>query len=182
MAFVALKMLTGDRAKYFALVFTIAFASFLLVQQVSIFVGILERTASQIIDVAEPDLWVMDPATRYFDEVQALKSNDLYRVRGVPGTQWLTQDRSALASGSGLSISAWLGATQAACGLCASLLPRRRLARAASWFSAGAMASPPGTGSSSGHSGVKPFCASTSKLAIFILAFLVALEMATYSI
>ena len=105
-----------------------------------------------------------------------------WALPGVPGTQWLTQDRSALASGSGLSISAWLGATQAACGLCASLLPRRRLARAASWFSAGAMASPPGTGSSSGHSGVKPFCASTSKLAIFILAFLVALEMATYSI
>lgn len=88
MNYIAWQMLTGDRAKYFALVFTIAFASFLLVQQVSIFVGILERTASQIVDVAEPDLWVMDPATRYFDEVQALKASDLYRVRGVAGVEW----------------------------------------------------------------------------------------------
>ncbi|HAZ59942.1 MAG TPA: ABC transporter permease, partial [Gammaproteobacteria bacterium] len=43
MDFVALKMLTGDRAKYLGLILTIAFASFLLAQQISIFVGIIER-------------------------------------------------------------------------------------------------------------------------------------------
>ncbi|SST07040.1 Uncharacterised protein [Acinetobacter baumannii] len=36
------------------------------------------------------------------------------------------------------------------------------------------MASPPGTGSSSGHSGVKPFWASTSKLAILLGRFMEA--------
>ena len=47
MNYIAWQMLTGDRAKYFALVFTIAFASFLLVQQVSIFVGILEQITDE---------------------------------------------------------------------------------------------------------------------------------------
>ena len=35
MNFVALKMLLGDRAKYLSLIFTVAFASFLLANQVS---------------------------------------------------------------------------------------------------------------------------------------------------
>jgi putative ABC transport system permease protein len=88
MNFVALKMLTGDRAKYLALIFTIAFSSFLLANQTSIFAGILARTGSQIIDVTDADIWVMDPRTEYVDEVQPLTENDLYRVRGVPGVQW----------------------------------------------------------------------------------------------
>ena len=37
MNFVALKMLTGDRAKYVGLIFAIAFATFLLENQTSIF-------------------------------------------------------------------------------------------------------------------------------------------------
>jgi putative ABC transport system permease protein len=88
MHYIALKMLTGDRAKYLGLIFTIAFASFLLANQVSIFAGIIKRTASQIIDVVEADIWVMDPATEYVDEVKPLKETDLLRVRGVPGVEW----------------------------------------------------------------------------------------------
>jgi putative ABC transport system permease protein len=88
MNFVALKMLTGDRAKYLGLIFTIAFSSFLLANQTSIFAGILARTGSQIIDVADADLWVMDPRTEYVDEIKPLTENDLYQVRGVQGVQW----------------------------------------------------------------------------------------------
>ena len=88
MNFVALKMLLGDRAKYLSLIFTVAFASFLLANQVSIFCGILLRTASQIVDVPDADLWVMDRETQYFDEGKALTDNALYRVRGVPGVRW----------------------------------------------------------------------------------------------
>ena len=44
---VAVSMLTGDRFKYLSLVFPIAFATFLLENQVSIFAGILQRTVSQ---------------------------------------------------------------------------------------------------------------------------------------
>lgn len=88
MYYIALRMLTGDKAKYLGLIFTIAFAAFLLANQVSIFAGIIKRTASQIVDVVDADIWVMDPATEYFDEVKPLKETDLLRVRGVPGVAW----------------------------------------------------------------------------------------------
>ena len=50
MNFVALKMLTGDRAKYVGLIFTIAFASFLIAHQASIFAGVMDRTRGQVKD------------------------------------------------------------------------------------------------------------------------------------
>ena len=88
MNFVALRMLTGERAKYLGLIFAIAFSTFLLENQTSIFASIMRRTASQIEDVTEADVWVMDPATKYFDETKALKDTDLLRVRGVTGTDY----------------------------------------------------------------------------------------------
>jgi len=88
MNFVALRMLTGDRAKYLGLIFAIAFSTFLLENQTSIFAGIMRRTGSQIEDVTDADVWVMDPATKYFEETKALKDTDLLRVRGVPGVEY----------------------------------------------------------------------------------------------
>ena len=88
MNFVALRMLTGDRAKYFGLVFAIAFCTFLLENQTSIFANIMKRTAHPILDVTDADVWVMDPQTEYFDQTKALKDTDLTRVRGVPGVAW----------------------------------------------------------------------------------------------
>src|SRR5260370_34516613 len=88
MNFIALKMLTGDQAKYLALIFAIAFSSFLLENQTSIFSGILRRTASQILDVTDAEIWVMDPKTEYFEQTKALKDTDLTRVRGVDSVQW----------------------------------------------------------------------------------------------
>jgi putative ABC transport system permease protein len=86
--FVALRMLTGDRAKYFGLIFAIAFCTFLLENQSSIFANILRRTGSQILDVTDAEIWVMDPQTEYFEQTKALKDTDLTRVRGVAGVQW----------------------------------------------------------------------------------------------
>src|SRR5262249_44715756 len=43
---------------------------------------------SQIMDVPDAKLWVMDRKTQYFDEVKALTDDDLYRVRGVRGVEW----------------------------------------------------------------------------------------------
>jgi len=88
MNFVALKMLLGDRSKFLGLVFSIAFASFLMAHQASIFSGLMNRTRSQIRDIPDADLWVMDKETQYIDEVAALTTNDLYRVRGVSGVEW----------------------------------------------------------------------------------------------
>lgn len=85
---VALKILMGDRAKYIGLIFGICFATLLMSQQISIFIGILARTASQISDVTEADIWVMDPQVRYYDEVIPMSDIELYRVRGVQGVKW----------------------------------------------------------------------------------------------
>jgi len=88
MNWVALRMLTGDRAKYLALIFAISFCSFLIAQQASIFAGIMNRARSQILDVTDADIWVMDPATQYIDEVYALKDTTVERVRSVSGVLW----------------------------------------------------------------------------------------------
>lgn len=85
---IALRMLLGDRAKYLGLVFGIAFSTLLMSQQVSIFIGLMTRTANQVLDVTETDLWVMDSRVSYSDEVEALPDMDLYRVRSVPGVSW----------------------------------------------------------------------------------------------
>jgi putative ABC transport system permease protein len=88
MNFVALRMLNGDPAKYFGLVFAIAFCTFLLENQTSIFAGIMQRTGHQILDVTDAEVWVMDPRTEYWEQTKPLKDTDLTRVRGVPGVQW----------------------------------------------------------------------------------------------
>ena len=88
MNYVALRMLMGERAKYLGLIFAIAFSTFLLENQTSIFAGILKRTASQVVDITDADVWVMDPRTQYFEQTRALKDTDLFRVRGVPGVRY----------------------------------------------------------------------------------------------
>src|SRR3954454_16712777 len=88
MNFVAVRMLLGDRAKYLGLIFAVAFSTFLMSHQSFIFTGIMRRTTSQIMDVPDANLWVMDRKTQYFDEVKALTDDDVYRVRGVSGVEW----------------------------------------------------------------------------------------------
>lgn len=88
MAWVALKMLMGDTSKYLGIIFGITFATLLMGQQISIFVGIMKRTASQILDVRDADIWIMDNKVRFIDEVPGLPETDLTRVRGVEGVEW----------------------------------------------------------------------------------------------
>jgi putative ABC transport system permease protein len=124
MSWIALKMLTGDRSKYYGLVFGVTFATLLMSQQTSIFMGIMKRTASQIIDVRDAQIWVMDNKVRYIDEVPGLPDTDLERVRGVPGVEWAVkmykgQVRARLADGNfrtvilfGLDDTSLVGAPQ----------------------------------------------------------------------
>ncbi len=88
MYFIALKMLIFDRAKYFGLIFTIAIATFLMAQQLSIFIAVLNRSASQIIDIHEANIWVMDPKIQYFEEIKPMRDIELYRVRSIQGVDW----------------------------------------------------------------------------------------------
>jgi len=88
MNWIALKMLMGDRSKYLGLIFGVTFATLLMTQQISIFMGIIRRTASQILDVRDAAIWVMDNKVRYIDEVPGLPDTYLQRVQGVEGVAW----------------------------------------------------------------------------------------------
>src|SRR5271170_7523119 len=88
MNIVALKMLVGDRAKYLGILMGLTFASLLITQQASIFVGLMTRTYGSITDLAGPDIWVMDPKVQFIDDIKPLQDTQLYRVRGVSGVQW----------------------------------------------------------------------------------------------
>lgn len=87
---IAIKMLLGDQAKYLVLVFGVTFATLLMAQQVSIFVGIMIRTASTIYAVSEADIWVMDQRVRYIEEVEPMRDVELINVRSVGGVEWAT--------------------------------------------------------------------------------------------
>lgn len=87
MHFVALRMLTGDRAKYLAIIVGVTFTALLLTQQLSIFVGLIERSYSPVADVRGADLWVMDPRVSYVDDFKAMPDTQLHRVRGAPGIE-----------------------------------------------------------------------------------------------
>jgi putative ABC transport system permease protein len=85
---VAIKMLLGDRAKYLGLVFGVTFATLLMAQQVSIFIGLMARTASAIYSISEADIWVMDKRVRYIEEVEPMRAIELSNVRSVAGVEW----------------------------------------------------------------------------------------------
>ncbi len=88
MSWIALKMLVGDRPKFYGIVMGLTFAALLITQQGSIFCGLMLRTAAQITDITGADLWVMDPNVRFIDDVKPMSENNLYRVRGVEGVRW----------------------------------------------------------------------------------------------
>lgn len=88
MNWVALRMLTGDRAKYLGIIFGVAFAALLMSQQLAIFCGLMRNTTSQIRDIEGGDIWVMDKNVQFVDDVKPMSENKLLRVRGVEGVQW----------------------------------------------------------------------------------------------
>ncbi len=104
MTWIALKMLTGDRSKYVAILFGVSFACLLIAQQSATFCGIMLRTTGQIRDTHGCDIWVMNPGVRYVDDLKAISDDAVYRVRGVPGVSWAVplyrgQGQAQLASG-----------------------------------------------------------------------------------
>ncbi len=88
MFWVALRMLTGDKAKYLGIVFGVSFAALLMGQQMAIFCGLMRNTTSQIRDVEGADIWVMDKSVQFVDDVKPMSDNKLLRVRGVEGVAW----------------------------------------------------------------------------------------------
>jgi putative ABC transport system permease protein len=85
---IAIRMLVGDRSKFIGLILGVAFSCLLLLQQVSIFLGLLGRAASVIVDVREADVWVMDPSVTTIDVAYPLRDIEVSRVRSVEGVAW----------------------------------------------------------------------------------------------
>lgn len=84
----ALRMLTRDTGKYIALVVGLSFATLLITQQGSIFLGLLKRSTGVLQNVGQPDLWVCDPQIQTVLEIRGMSQRDYDRVRAVPGVAW----------------------------------------------------------------------------------------------
>ncbi|MBM4126277.1 MAG: FtsX-like permease family protein [Nitrospira sp.] len=87
MNYVALKMLFGDRAKYLMLLCGLTFSVMLIVQQGSIFWGLMMWSQASISNVNVP-IWVTDPGIAQVDEVKPIASTAVDRVRSVDGVEW----------------------------------------------------------------------------------------------
>jgi putative ABC transport system permease protein len=85
---IALKMLVGDKGKYFGILFGLTIASFLITQQLAIFTGLMTRTYSFISDSGLADAWIMDPKVQFVDDIKPLQDTQLLRVRGIDGVEW----------------------------------------------------------------------------------------------
>ncbi len=85
---VAIKMLTGDRLKYFGLIAGMSFAAMMIAQQASIFAGLTAQTGTFIKALPYVDLWVMDDQVRFSEDQQPMPETALARVRGVEGVEW----------------------------------------------------------------------------------------------
>ena len=87
MNYVALKMLFGDRAKYLMLLAGLTFSTMLIVQQGSIFWGLMIWSQSGISNINVP-VWVTDPEINQVEEVKPLADTAVTVVRSVPGVEW----------------------------------------------------------------------------------------------
>jgi len=85
--YVALKMLFGDRAKYLMLLCGLTFAVMLIVQQGSIFWGLMMWSQSSVSNINVP-IWVTDPGIGQVDEVKPIADTAVDRVRSVSGVEW----------------------------------------------------------------------------------------------
>jgi len=100
----ALKMLFGDTAKYLMLVAGLFFATFLIVQQASVFCGLILWTTSTLKNVGAP-IFVVEERVEQINEINPLRDTDVSRVRSVTAVRWAMPlysgiQRVRLASGS----------------------------------------------------------------------------------
>lgn len=83
----ALKMLFGDAGKYLMLVFGIFFSTFLILQQLSIFCGLMLWTTATLKNVNAP-IYVVDPQVSQVNETSPMRDTDVSRVRSVSSVRW----------------------------------------------------------------------------------------------
>ena len=89
MARIAMMMLFGAGGRYVALVFGLAFAVLLSTQQVSIFLGVLERGTGPLQNIGAADVWVTSERTLFVDMNRGMSDSELWRLRSLPGVAWV---------------------------------------------------------------------------------------------
>ncbi|WEY42095.1 MULTISPECIES: ABC transporter permease [Paraburkholderia] len=85
---IAWRMLIGDRAKYFGIVFSLAFTTLLITQQAATLVAVLRSTTTFVDQIQGVDMWVTDLHSDYVDDVKAMDDIAVYRMRSVSGVAW----------------------------------------------------------------------------------------------
>ncbi len=83
----ALKMLFGDSAKYLMLVAGLFFATFLMVEQASVFCGLMMWTTSTLKNVGAP-IFVVEERVEQINEINPLRDTDVSLVRSVSAVRW----------------------------------------------------------------------------------------------
>jgi len=83
----ALKMLFGDTAKYVMLVAGLFFATFLIVQQASVFCGLMRWTTATLKNIAAP-IFVVEERVEQANETNPMRDTDIERVRSVSTVRW----------------------------------------------------------------------------------------------
>lgn len=85
---IAWQMLVADRAKFFGLLFGIAFTSFLVTFAASYFCGFMTEGFSLVSENGAADVWVMDPAMDSAEQTINLPDSALAQVRSVEGVRY----------------------------------------------------------------------------------------------
>jgi putative ABC transport system permease protein len=85
---VALSMLVGDRVKYLGLVLGVAFSTLMVIQQASLFVGVIRLSAFLVRANPDIDVWVLRPGSGGAEIVEQMPEAWLGRVRSVSGVAW----------------------------------------------------------------------------------------------
>lgn len=83
----ALRILFADHTRYFMLVSGTAFCTLLVIQQSSVFCGIMSWTYAVLRNSRAP-IWVMDPKVEQANDPRAMRDVELDAVRSVPGVAW----------------------------------------------------------------------------------------------
>lgn len=90
MLIVAMRMMLGRRAKYFALVLGISTTAFLVTFAGCYFCGMMTRSFALVSENPGTDVWVMDPAAQCPEQATAISSQALLAVKSVEGVRYAT--------------------------------------------------------------------------------------------
>ena len=83
----SLKMLFGDTAKYLMLVAGLFFATFLIVQQASVFCGLMLWTTATLKNIAAP-IFVVEERVEQVNETNPMRDTDVARIRSISAVRW----------------------------------------------------------------------------------------------